>query len=244
MPGTDLSALARQAGMSWDEFRKHNPAYRSSISPPNAQSTAYVPRASHQRVSTWLAQTESTRFAGWQNYRVRRGDTLYALSNRYGVPVNVLRQANNINGDRLSEGATLLVPGTRGSTQASSSPPAGRTTSAQNAPVRAPQIATNTTIYTVQRGDTLFSIARAHGLTVNNIQEANGMRANDTRLVSGQKLNIPVASSASNGSLVVRSGDTLYRIALQNNTSVDELIRLNNLQRNQPIMPGQEIRLP
>lgn len=252
MPGTDLGTLARQSGLRWDEFKQYNPAYRRNISPPDAQSVAYVPKANHASASAWLAKAESARFAGWQQYKVRRGDSLYAISSRYGVSVAVLRQANNMNGNLLREGAVLLVPGTKASSLASASPQK-TTTAKQTTPARPQQIAAGSTIYTVKRGDSLYSIARAYGVTIGSIQNANNMRSGDTRLIVGQKLGIPskkqtettsISSGSSGGSLIVRKGDTLYGIAIQNNTSVDELLRINGLQRNKPIMPGQEIKLP
>ncbi len=247
MPGTDLGTLANQSGLRWDEFKNQNPAYRRNISPPNSHSVAYVPRANHAKATAWLAKSESARFAGWQQYKVRRGDSLYAISNRYGVSVSVLRQANNMNGNALREGAVLLVPGTR-----VSSPSYADSSSGGHKASNAQPIAAGSTIYTVKSGDSLYSIARAYGLTVSSIQKANSMRAGNTRLVAGQKLGIPAkaqatavsAQSISDGTLVVQKGDTLYGIAAQNNTSVDELLRLNGLRRNQPIMPGQKIKLP
>ncbi|MDL2285286.1 LysM peptidoglycan-binding domain-containing protein [Desulfovibrio sp. OttesenSCG-928-F07] len=249
MPGTDLGTLARQSGMGWAEFKKHNPAYRQTISPLNASSTAYVPESNHTQALAWLAKSESARFAGWQQYRVRRGDSLYAISNRCGVSVSVLRQANNLKSNMLREGAILIVPGSKNA----------RTAVAQNvkaapAAQSTQKITAGSTLYTVKKGDSLYSIAKAYGVTVNGIQRANNMGSGSTHLTVGQKLGIPAKSGtvsvqaqsaqASGSTLVVRKGDTLYGIALQNNTSVDELLRVNGLQRGKPIMPGQTLRLP
>lgn len=239
-PGTDLGSLAKNSGLSWEEFKDLNPAYRRTISPPEAHSTAYVPAAQAGRATAWLARAESARFAGWQQYRVRRGDSLYALSSRHGVSVAVLRQANNLKGNFLREGAVLLVPGTRVTQSAAlkQAAPAGRA-------------AAGSAVYTVRRGDSLYSIATAHGVSVSSIQKANNMSPRQTRLMPGQRLGIPgrgpttaaTSGGGSGPSTVVRKGDTLYGIAQQHNTSVDALTRLNGLNPRQPIMPGQEIRL-
>lgn len=245
-PGTDLGSLARNTGMNWEEFKDYNPAYRRTISPPNATSVAYVPLGQTDKAKSWLAKAESSRFAGWQQYRVRRGDSLYALSSRHGVSIEVLRQANSLKGNMLREGSSLIVPGTKVTHMASAKKAAPTKTQVANKQVIAPGSA----IYTVQRGDSLYSIASAHGVSISSIQKANNMTPRQTKLMPGQKLGIPqkgvITQAASGGgsSTIVQKGDTLYGIALEHNTSVDAIVRLNGLAPGQPIMPGQQIRLP
>ncbi|WP_249978884.1 N-acetylmuramoyl-L-alanine amidase [Vreelandella olivaria] len=43
-------------------------------------------------------------------YRIRSGDTLSAIAVRHGVPVNQLRQANDLNGDVIRVGQVLRIP--------------------------------------------------------------------------------------------------------------------------------------
>lgn len=245
-PGTDLGSLAQNSGISWNEFKNLNPAYRRTISPPNSSSVAYVPASQSQRAAAWLGKAEASRFAGWKQYRVRKGDSLYAISSRHGVSIDVLRQANNMKGSALREGATMLVPGSK-VTHTASAAPAKKSTPATAA--KKP-VSSAVSSYTVKRGDSLYSIAMAHGVSVSSIQKANNMSPRQTRLMPGQKLGIPArgkatAAPSGGGSMtVVQKGDTLYGIALQHNTSVDELLRINGLAPGQHIMPGQEIRLP
>ncbi|MDR2051421.1 MAG: LysM peptidoglycan-binding domain-containing protein [Deltaproteobacteria bacterium] len=242
-PGTDLGALAKNAGLRWDEFKELNPAYRRHISPTWTSSTAYVPGGNSKKALAWLSGKASSRFAGWKQYRIRRGDNLHSLGSRYGVSVDVLRQANNLKGNLLREGSALLVPGTEAfpRTARKKTPP--------------PALISALNSYTVQPGDSLYSIARAHGISIDLLQQANKMRYNETRLFAGQKLGIPEisvrgdAGADAGGSetadvLVVRRGDTLYGIAARNNTSVDELARLNGLHIGKPILPGQTLKLP
>ncbi|MDR2504342.1 MAG: LysM peptidoglycan-binding domain-containing protein [Deltaproteobacteria bacterium] len=242
-PGTDLGALAANSGLRLDEFKALNPAYRFHISPPGSSSTAYVPKENSSRAETWLTKAGSSRFAGWQRYQIRRGDSLSTLAQRHGVSAGLILQANNLKGNSLREGNMLLLPGTRAALRASSSLAA----SGRSGQV----IAAGSTIHTVQRGDSLYSIARAYGVKLENLRQANNMRPHDNLLTVGQKIGIPPktgsaqrGSGGSEGRFIVRKGDTLYSIAAQNNTSVAELIRLNGLRANKPIQPGQEIILP
>jgi membrane-bound lytic murein transglycosylase D len=44
------------------------------------------------------------------HHRVERGDTLYAIARRNGIPLEMLRRVNRIRGSRIRIGQDLLVP--------------------------------------------------------------------------------------------------------------------------------------
>lgn len=97
--------------------------------------------------------------------------------------------------------------------------------------------------YTVQSGDSLWSIAKRFNVGVSEIKSANNLSSN---LISvGQKLIIPGAapSNQTNVTYVVQKGDSLWSIANSNNTTVDELVNLNDLVTNN-IYVGQVLQIP
>lgn len=99
--------------------------------------------------------------------------------------------------------------------------------------------------YVVQRGDSLWSIARKLNVSVEELKAANNLNSN---LISvNQVLRIPVTSSqpiiGEYSTYIVKPGDNLYGIASSNNTTVDRLIEYNNLSSS-IITPGQTIRIP
>ncbi len=106
-------------------------------------------------------------------YTVQAGDHLYQIARQCGVTPQALMAANpGINPDLLYVGQQLNMPG--GSTAPSSGGPStggGQT-------------------YTVQRGDTIFSIARRYGVTVGALMQANGL-SNPNYIFVGQVLQIP-----------------------------------------------------
>jgi len=119
--------------------------------------------------------------------------------------------------------------------------------------------------YTIVRGDTLSKIASTHGVTLSAIMKANpGL--DSRRLKIGKKIQIPVGSSASSSSPmstgstqfssgktgtstgngnthVVKSGETLTKIARQHGVTINALRNANNL-RTDRLMVGQKLKVP
>lgn len=96
--------------------------------------------------------------------------------------------------------------------------------------------------YTVQRGDSLWSIAKKFGVTVNELKDANNLSSNTLSI--DQLLKIPTQEQEiTSDTYIVKSGDSLYSIAQKYNTTVDELKKLNNLTSNL-LSIGQSLKLP
>lgn len=94
--------------------------------------------------------------------------------------------------------------------------------------------------YTVVSGDSLWSIAKKLGVTVNELKEANNL--SNSLLSVGQILKIPSQEIINESIYTVKSGDSLYKIAAANNTTVNELMKLNNL--NSTLLSiGQTLKL-
>ena len=102
--------------------------------------------------------------------------------------------------------------------------------------------------YTVQRGDTLYSIARRYGVTVTAIAQANGI-LNPAYIRVGQVLLIPTGPPApppppTGGYYIVQRGDNLYRIALRFGTTYWAIAVANNLPNPNHIYAGQTLLIP
>lgn len=112
--------------------------------------------------------------------------------------------------------------------------------------------------YVIKPGDTLSGIAQRFRIQISALQQVNSLSG--SRIIAGQSLLIPraykagkplprlsVALATSNqqpaptGKYVVRSGDSLWRIANRYNMSVEELAQRNGIRRNTVIFPGQEL---
>jgi membrane-bound lytic murein transglycosylase D len=116
-------------------------------------------------------------------------------------------------------------------------------------------------IHTVRKGEHLSTIAKRYGCTVADIKSWNGITSSSVK--AGRKLTIymygkknPVAEKknltkpennvAGSGKFkyyTVQKGDSLYKIAQKNNTTVEELKRLNNIGAKYSLMPGKKIKI-
>ena len=158
-----------------------------------------------------------------QEYIVKKGDTLWGISNQYGVSVTELAELNKVNADNLSVGMTLLIPIKEG-----------------NNP-------DNLFMYTVKNGDTLYSIAKVYGTTVNAIKNLNYLKTDSLKL--GQVIRIPEKYTKEEdyylpvfSNYVVKKGDTLFSIANKFNLSIETIIQDNALKNN-VLSLGQNLKI-
>jgi LysM repeat protein len=103
--------------------------------------------------------------------------------------------------------------------------------------------------YTVRSGDTLGTIADAHGIGLSTLRRLNGMGSRTTRIHPGQKLvvseapeTVEVADASESTAYRIRRGDTLTTIARRFGVSVEELRRWNQIDSDR-IVVGQSITI-
>ena len=95
-------------------------------------------------------------------------------------------------------------------------------------------------LYTVKKGDTLYSIAKKYNVSVDELISYNELPTSILRI--GQVLRIP-SIKVSDLVYTVKSGDTLYKIANNYGVSIDDIKQLNNLTSN-ILSIGQELYIP
>jgi len=192
---------------------------------------------------------DQTQTSGNGTYTVKAGDSLYRIAKNHNISLQELKSLNNLNSDLIFAGQVLKVSG-----QVSSSQPSTNTNTSQNSN----QTQTNGNgTYTVKAGDSLYRIAVNHNMSLQELKNLNNLSSN--LIMPGQVLKVSgqVSSSQSstntsqssnqpqasvNGTYTVKAGDSLYRIAVNHNMSLQELKNLNNLSSNL-IMPGQVLKV-
>lgn len=141
-------------------------------------------------------------------YIVKKGDSLYSIANKYNTTIDELKRINNLTSNILSIGQVLKLPSDK---------------------VSDVEKEENTISYTVQKGDSLYSIARKYSTTIDKIKDLNNLTTN--LLSIGQVLLIPTDTNLET-TYTVQKGDSLYSIAKKYDTTVDRLKQLNNLSSN------------
>lgn len=158
-----------------------------------------------------------------QTYTVKKGDTLYGISNQFGVSVVDLKNLNNLKDNNLKIGQVLKISQSSGKNPDS------------------------TVNYIVKKGDSLYSIARVYKTTVQEIQKLNNLKSN--ALSIGQELKIPenyVNDASANLptyiNYTVKKGDSLYSIAKRYGITTDTIIKDNALKNNL-LSIGQNLKI-
>ena len=147
------------------------------------------------------------------SYTVKKGDTLYSISKKYEITVAELRTANNLKeSDVLKIGQRLVIPSANISNAAAlSSNEKNNSSSDTKVKSNAPS-ASSTDTYTVLKGDTLYSIAKKHGMSLSELLNANNL-SKDATIKVGQQIKVAKvaikpspASSTSSASSLPQSG--------------------------------------
>lgn len=115
-------------------------------------------------------------------YKVKRGDTIYSIAQLFNTKVAVLLKLNNQKiEDTLFAGQKILVPVNKdGKSGKNSSSNAGKVNDTRQ----------SFRIYTVKKGDTVFSLAKSNSITIDELLKLNNMKDSDTLLL-GQKIKLP-----------------------------------------------------
>lgn len=194
--GDSLWSISRKFGVSVNELKKVNNLSSNLLS---IGQNLIIPGKKNNTSSN--------------EYVVKKGDTLYGIANKYNVSVDNLKSYNNLSTDSLSIGQIIKIPDNK----------------------------VNSNKYVVKSGDSLWSISRKYGVDVDDLMSVNNLKS--TVLSVGQVLKIPNSSEVTNVIYTVKKGDSLWSIAKNNKTTVDAIVKLNNLS-NANLSIGQKLLLP
>lgn len=175
--------------------------------------------------------------------KIPKKATLSALSREYGIPLEALAEINGLKESfDIFEGQTIRIPIEVASTGVASSP-------TPNPDQKAAQ-ATGT--ITVGKGQSLYHIAKEHGLAVDTLAQLNDLKPPFKNILAGQTLKVPVtetqiqspaSTTKPHSSVVVAKGDTLAKLASNNAVTLKQLAEWNQLAAPYKIYPGQVLWL-
>ena len=185
-------------------------------------------------------------------HKVQSGQTLSTIAAKYRVNVSDIKRWNNLKSNMIYVGQKLKIytssPPPKTSSTASTNATANTsTTNTTNTSNQSSSTSTKTQniVHIVKSGETLSAIASKYGVSVENIKKWNNLSSD--KLSIGQKLTINPTTQTSSKTAkqqmhTVKNGETLSSIANKYNTTVDAIMKANNLKSTK-IYVGQKLKI-
>lgn len=233
--GDTLSGIASQYNTTVNQIVSLN-----QLSNPNLIYVGQVLKLKNsQTTNSSSPSSSSTAATTAGTYTVKAGDTLSAIASRYSTSSSTLASLNSLSNPNLIYVGQVLKVSSNASTSSSASSSANSTV-------------TTAASYTVKSGDTLSAIAAKYGTTYQALASTNSI-SNPNDIYVGQVIKVSATATAassqavssinSNGSYTVKSGDTLYGIALANGLNWQTLAKQNGISDPNVIFVGQKLSL-
>lgn len=252
----DLALAAELAGISLEDLYRYNPAFNRWATDPEGPHSLLVPVANAEHFRAKLAEHPQTQRVAWKRHKIKSGESLGGIAREYRTTVSLLREVNDIRGNTIRAGHSLVIPVARRDLSQYSMTASQRKAATQD------RVRSGSKVdYDVRSGDTLWNIARKYDVSVRSLAKWNAMAPGDT-LRPGQRLVIwtkkaEKVSRAGPADFVhpfedktrrrigykVRRGDSLSRISQRFRVAVDDLIRWNKLHNKKYLQPGQTLTL-
>lgn len=244
----DLALAAELAGIDLETLCSFNAGLNRWATDPAGPHRLILPFEVAEPFETALASVPPKERVRWQRHKVRSGETISEIAEQYGTSLASVRNANNLRGNTIRAGAHLMIPMATKPLEAYSLSADERRAKTQNR-----QRSGNRVEHTVGSGESFWTISQRYEVTVRQVAAWNGMAPRDT-LSIGQQLVIwsdtPASATERNGGgttrklrYTVRSGDSLYLIANRFRVTITDLVRWNNIDKNNILRPGQKLTM-
>ncbi len=249
---TDLGLIAKACEITVEELKDLNPELLRWCTPPD--SPTYEIKVPFGKKELFLKNFEAMQplqRSQFKTHIVKKGDSFAKIARLYRVDVEPILEINRLKRtSRLSMamGMNLLIP--IPVTQDTKPTVMVKKRSDGNAP----SFKSNEIIYTIKKGDTLWSIANEMGVNIGVLSRWNNLHA-EKKLIPGDKLKIRMISSPDpfeepirkkGGKeiiYVVKEGDTLWGIARKHSITVSEIKTWNHLSGADRIHPADQLKL-
>ncbi len=176
-----VSELARCIGITEEELKELNPELIRDFTPPDREHyTLKIPVGSKKIFEQNYAALTAEMRRPWVYHKVRRGESLYRLSKKYGVSRREIASLNGLRSykSRIRAGAVLKIPVLRDEEKGGSS-----VTSAVDG-----NNGDGNIVHIVRRGETLYRIAQDYGVRIKDIREWNNIPVDQDNINAGTKL--------------------------------------------------------
>jgi membrane-bound lytic murein transglycosylase D len=192
---TELAVLAPAVGISEEALRELNPELKRWCTPPATEDRPYllrIPKGGAEAFTAALAKIPKKARMRYEEYRVRSGDTLSGIAQRFGTSAEVILTFNRLKSARkLRVNTELMIPVALGRVADASRPAPSPTVAGRRGGVRHGALASSDAgrTHQIASGDTLWSLSQRYGVSVQQLKRWNDI--SDHRSVRvGQKLRV------------------------------------------------------
>ena len=109
-PATPLPAIAEAAGVELADIKHLNPQLKLDRTRDDQRSIVRIPPGARTAFLVNWPKVREQKTLAVRKYKVRRGDSLLAIAQRYGVSVSALKEVNDLRGSRIIAGKTIAIP--------------------------------------------------------------------------------------------------------------------------------------
>jgi membrane-bound lytic murein transglycosylase D len=180
--GDSISEIAHKFGISVANLKKWN-----SLTTNNLVVGKSLKIFNDSKTSS-LGDNTLKNSANINYYKIKTGENITAIAERYKVPVSSIRKWNNIKGNKIIAGTNLKIYSDAGVNDISDNSTNTKNKTSINKKSGSKTVKKSENYYSVKRGDSLFAIAKKYGITVEDLRKMNKLNGN--KLNQGQKLKI------------------------------------------------------
>ncbi len=178
----DLALAAEIAGVDVDTIYQYNPGYNRWSTDPAGPHQLVMPIDVAEQFTATLATVPQSDRVRWKRHKVKSGEAISQIAEKYNTTVSALRAANNLRGNTIRAGHHLMIPVATKPLSAYSQSADARLAKKQNR-----QRAGNKLDHIVRSGESFWTISRKYKVTHRQLAAWNGMAPGDTLSV-GKKL--------------------------------------------------------
>ena len=260
----DMTLAASLVGIETDALYALNAGINHWATDPEGPHRLVVPVAQADSFKASLAALGENERVQWTRHRIKTGESIGGIAERYATTPAVLRELNGLRGNTIRAGDYLLVPHAIASlgsyTQSADARAERQQTTPRNGERRA---------HVVRSGESLWSIARDYDVELRSLASWNSMAPGDVLSVgrelvvwtqapaqiaaaatsaasltrSDTALGLAVTSRIREITYVVRRGDSLSSIARRFRVTVDKLVEWNTGAGAKYLQPGQRLKM-
>jgi len=248
----DLSLAAELAGVDVDTVYQFNPGYNRWSTDPAGPHRLVMPVDVASQFQAALDEVPAGERVRWKRHKVKNGEAISQIAEKYNTTVSTIRAANNLRGNTIRAGHYLMIPVAKKSLSAYSKSADARLARTQNRKRKG-----NKVEHIVKNGESFWTISRRYKITHRQLAAWNGMAPGDTlsvgkRLVVWTDSAVEAPRTSPTQALgnttrklryTVRNGDSLYLIARKFRVGIDQIARWNGIDRNKILRPGQKLTM-